>query len=150
MGFKPNPLGFGGFSVVPAGFTVLSGATDPSSGLGVAAQLGQLYTNTSDNSLWQKIGAGDTAWQLIDSSGYSKYISPAFNNTTDWTPNATNYEITYTAVAHGKGTNASIEVWEDVGGSYENVNVVIVRNASGDITIQVGNGSRFSGIVEIF
>lgn len=46
---------------------VLSGAADPTAGGGVAASVGSLYLRTN-GTLYQKTGAGNTAWTLLAST----------------------------------------------------------------------------------
>lgn len=74
-----------------------------------------------------------------------------FNNTTDWTLAAPDYTITITAATHGKGINPNVQVFEQVGLNYDVVNVVVEKNASGDVTIKVAQipDNRFNGFVLI-
>lgn len=46
------------------------GSADPTAGGGVAAPVGSIYLRTN-GTLWQKIGAGDTAWTLVGSAPLS-------------------------------------------------------------------------------
>ena len=74
-----------------------------------------------------------------------------FNNTTDWTLNSPNYTKTILAAAHSKGVHPSVQVFELNGSDYEEINVGVVVNASGDVTITVTEApdNRFVGLVLI-
>ncbi len=56
---------------------MLTGSSDPSAGLGVAAPVGSLYLNTT-GILYLKIGAGDTAWDFMAVSAGSA-LQNAYN-----------------------------------------------------------------------
>lgn len=51
------------------GAEVISTTSDPSSGGGLAAPIGSIALNTSAGTIYQKTGAGDTAWGLVSSAG---------------------------------------------------------------------------------
>ena len=75
-----------------------------------------------------------------------------FNNTSDWTISGQEYFQTITAGTHAKGTTPNVMAFESVGGgSYEQVNLTIAINGSGDVTLKVSAvpDNRFTGLVVI-
>lgn len=82
-------------------------------------------------------------------SGPAERYTESFDATTDWgAPSGGLYTITITAATHGKGTNPSILVFEDVSGDFEKVepNQTII-DASGNISITTLEtpDTRFAG-----
>ena len=62
--FSPPGLGATGPQGDP-GASPLTGAASPTTGAGVAAAIGTLYTSTVDGKVWSKTAAGDTAWTQL-------------------------------------------------------------------------------------
>lgn len=84
-------------------------------------------------------------------SGPAERYTSTFNNTTDWTLNSPDYTRTILAVTHGRGTNPNVQVYELLSGNYEQINVNVVINGSGDVTLKVTEtpNNRFTGLVLI-
>ena len=61
----------------------------------------------------------------------SKY-SRTFNNTSDWTLNGSNYELTVLAATHGKSAPV-VETLETIAGTSEVVYPTIIKNAGNDV-----------------
>lgn len=85
------------------------------------------------------------------SSGPAQRFSQNFNNTTDWTLNSPDYTRTILAATHGRGTSPNVQIFELISGSYEQINVNVVVNGSGDVTLKVTEtpNNRFTGLVLI-
>ena len=87
----------------------------------------------------------------IESGGGSGGGSAIFEKT--FTPasfslNAGNYELTINQVEHGFNPQFVVQVEELVGSYYQEVDVVL-QNQNGNLTIIVGDDSRFTGRVLI-
>jgi hypothetical protein len=84
-------------------------------------------------------------------SGPAERYTSTFNNTTDWTLNSPDYTRTILAATHGRGTSPNVQVFELISGSYEQINVNVVVNGSGDVTLKVTEtpNNRFTGLVLI-
>jgi hypothetical protein len=86
---------------------------------------------------------------LIPTARYSA----TFNATTDWTAGGSYYTRTITESTHGRGTTPSIEVEENIAGTFHRVMLDdIAIAANGDITLQVTQSpvdARFAGRVVI-
>jgi hypothetical protein len=84
-------------------------------------------------------------------SAPAERYTDTFNNTTDWTAASPEYTRTILAATHGRGTSPNVQVFELISGSYEQINVNVVVNGSGDVTLKVTEtpNNRFVGLVII-
>lgn len=85
-------------------------------------------------------------------SGDAETFTQTFNNTTSWAgPSGGSYTFTVLASAHGKNTEPLVQVYELNGSDYEQVDVEVIINTSGDVTIRVTEtvDTRFVGKVVI-
>jgi hypothetical protein len=69
--------------------------------------------------------------------------------TSDWILNSGEYKITINESTHSRGSDIIVQVQELVGSFYQPVDTNYSINATGDITIIIGNDSRFNGRVLI-
>jgi hypothetical protein len=79
--------------------------------------------------------------------------SATFNNNSDWgAASGGYYTLTVLEAIHEKGPNPTIEVYEASGGSYENVQLYISYDASGNVSLKVVEtpDCRVTGKVVIF
>lgn len=86
------------------------------------------------------------------SSGGGGDSTPLYEQTfttTDWNVSGSEFIITLLASNHGQGTEPMVQIDELDGSSYVSVDLYYQKNSSGDITIRVGNGSRFNGRILI-
>jgi hypothetical protein len=67
----------------------------------------------------------------------------------DWVLDSGYYEITILESTHNRGSNIVVQVQELVGSNYQVVDTATEINGSGDLTITIGNDSRFNGRVLI-
>lgn len=61
---------------------ILQGTDDPTQSPGVTAPITAYYWRTSNNTRYEKIGSGDTAWQLVGSGGGGMTVSYITSATT--------------------------------------------------------------------
>lgn len=75
----------------------------------------------------------------------ARYIK-SFNSTSDWTLLGDDYTITVAESTHGKGTSPEVHTYLD-NGTLEEVEVAVIINGSGDVTIAVtaSPDNRFQG-----
>lgn len=69
----------------------------------------------------------------------------------DWNLSGPDYNLTIAASAHEKGTEPVVTLYEDVGGSFEQVETFTAIDASGNITIKVpvSPDGRFTGKIVV-
>lgn len=82
--------------------------------------------------------------------GSNPSVVVAFNNTSSWVLDGTEYKMTVLEASHGMGNAPQVQVFERVGVDYIEVSVVISINTNGDITLIVNDAAlRFEGRIII-
>jgi hypothetical protein len=69
----------------------------------------------------------------------------------DFSLNSGEYQLTINALTHGRGPTPSVFAFEQNGSDFEQVNVSVLVNPLGDITISVSSNpdNRFDGVLLI-
>lgn len=78
--------------------------------------------------------------------------TPSYTETfviADWQLVSGSYQIVIPESSHEKGLNPIVQVFELNGSNYEQVDLFTRISASGNVTLVVGDDSRFNGIVII-
>lgn len=133
--------------VVVSSFNEAGGSTTIDVPAGGTIESEQITFTSSDSSVSiVSDGVSTIDFTATGVGGLSKYVQ-TFNNTSDWTLNAGNYEITVTAATHGNKANPVIQTFETIGGVDDIIFPVIIRNASNDIILQVTQvpDNRYTG-----
>lgn len=66
-----------------------------------------------------------------------------------WSLDAGDYILTIAEAIHSAGDKLLVQVEEDIGVAYQEVDVVIQVANNGDVTLRIGNDSRFDGRIII-
>lgn len=90
-------------------------------------------------------------YQSVAITETSASSAPVFEktfNVVDWQLDGSDYKISVPAFEHNLGINLIIQV-EELNGSFYQEVTTSIDNSNGNITIKVGNTSRFTGRVLI-
>lgn len=140
--------------VIVSSFNIAGGSTSVSidAPAGGTVSGSALVFTSSDNSVTITADPGTSTIDFIatGSGGLSKFTQ-TFNNTSDWTLNAGNYEYTILAATYGSKANPVVHTFETTAGTDTVISHTIIKNASNNIILQVTQvpDNRYTGKIII-
>jgi hypothetical protein len=122
--------------VVAGSFKIAGGSTSIGAPAGGTVS-GDPITFTSSNSSVSIVATPLTnTIDFVTSSAPATKYQRTFNNTSDWTLNGSNYELTILSATHGKA-NPVVQTFEIIAGVEDVVFPTIIKTAGNDIILQV-------------